>query len=192
LVLLLLDATYSLLLTKYGKVTDEILKDLAELLELLRVLWVKMQLPMTPKFHCLLRHAASQLKSTGGGLCDLGEDGIECSHQERLKDYRRFAGLKDFQHRTDSQTKMQHIRLMEEIKETQKKVTEASMRNLKRDRPLAEEKNTEMKKSKRVETRVVRAAQEVRNAPNTGPHATAKQLKLADMSQGKTIQRAKP
>jgi hypothetical protein len=117
LIMLLLDAIYSLLLTKYGKVTDEILKDLAELLELLRVQWVKMQLPMTPKFHCLLRHAASQLKSTGGGLCDLGEDGIERSHQERLKDYSRFAGLKDFQRRTDSQTKMQHIRLMEEIKE---------------------------------------------------------------------------
>jgi hypothetical protein len=48
-----------------------------------------------------------------------------------------------------------------------------------------------MKKSKRVETRV-RASQEARNAPNTGPHATARQLNLADMSQGKTIQYAKP
>jgi hypothetical protein len=59
LVLVLLDAMYSLLLTKYGKVTDEILKDLAELLELLRVHWMRMQLPMTPKFHCLLRYAVS-------------------------------------------------------------------------------------------------------------------------------------
>jgi hypothetical protein len=60
-VLLLLDAIYSLLLTKYGKVTAEILDELAGLLELLRVQWVKMQLPMTPKFNCLLRHAVSQL-----------------------------------------------------------------------------------------------------------------------------------
>jgi hypothetical protein len=59
LVLLLLDSIYSLLLTKYGKVTGEIVKNLAELLDLLRVQWVKMQLPMTPKFHCLLRHAVS-------------------------------------------------------------------------------------------------------------------------------------
>ncbi len=36
LVLLLLDAIYSLLLTKYGKVTAEILDSLAQLLELLR------------------------------------------------------------------------------------------------------------------------------------------------------------
>jgi ribosome-binding protein aMBF1 (putative translation factor) len=39
-VLLLLDAKYSLLLTKYGKVTAEILDKLAGLLELLRVQWV--------------------------------------------------------------------------------------------------------------------------------------------------------
>jgi hypothetical protein len=49
-VLVLLDAIYSLLLTKYGMVTPEILEDLAELLELLRWQWVKMGLPMTPKF----------------------------------------------------------------------------------------------------------------------------------------------
>jgi hypothetical protein len=67
---------------------------------------VKMQLAMTPKFYCLLRQTETQLKSNGGGICDIGEDGTERSHQERLKDYRRFAGLKDFQPRTDSQTKM--------------------------------------------------------------------------------------
>jgi hypothetical protein len=189
-VLLLLDAIYSLLLTKYGKVTDKIPDDLAKLLELLRVQWVKMQLPMTPKFHCLLRHAVSQLKSTGGGLCDLGEDGIERSHQERLKDNRRLAGLKDCRRRTDSQTKMQHIRQMQEVKEAQEKVTVASMRTLKRDRPLAEV-SEEMKKSRRDETRA-RAAQEARDAPITEPQLSARQLNMADVSQGKTIQRAKP
>jgi hypothetical protein len=187
LVLLLLDGIYSLLLTKYGKVTPQILKELEDLLELLRLQWVKMQLPMTPKFHCLLRYAVSQLRSTGGGLCDLGEDGIERSHQERLNDYRRFAGLEDFQRRTDSQTKMQHIRLMQEIKETQEKVTKASKRTLKRDRPLAEE-HEETKKSGRDEKRA-RAAQEARNAPITEPQATARQLNMADTCQGKTIQR---
>jgi hypothetical protein len=189
-VLLLLDAIYSLLMTKYGKVTDEILDRLAELLELLRVQWVKMQLPMTPKFHCLLRHAVSQLKSTGGGLCDMGEDGIERSHQERLKDYRRFAGLKDFQRRTDSQSKMQHIRLMQEVKKIQEKYAVASMRTLKRDRPLVEE-SKEMGLFGREEKRA-RAAQEARDAPITKPQATARQLNMADVSQGKTIQRAKP
>jgi hypothetical protein len=34
----------------------------------------------------LPRHTLRQLEATGGGLGDLGEDGIERSHQERLKD----------------------------------------------------------------------------------------------------------
>ena len=68
-------------MTKYGMVTPMILQDLSELLNLLRQQWVKMKLPMTPKFHCLLRHAVLQLESTRGGLGDLGEDGIERSHQ---------------------------------------------------------------------------------------------------------------
>jgi hypothetical protein len=129
-------------------------------------------------------------ESTGGGLCDLGEDGIERSHQERLKDNRRLAGLKDCRRRTDSQTKMQHIRQMQEVKEAQEKVTVASMRTLKRDRPLAEV-SEEMKKSRRDETRA-RAAQEARDAPITEPQLSARQLNMADVSQGKTIQRAKP
>jgi hypothetical protein len=189
-VLLLLDAIYSLLMTKYGKVTDEILDKLAKLLELLRVQWVYMQLPMTPKFHSLLRHAVSQLKSTGGGLCDMGEDGIERSHQERLKDHRRFAGLKDFQRRTDSQSKMQYIRMMPEVKKTQEEVAVGSMRILKRARPLVEERK-EMSLSVREEKRS-RAAQEATDKPITKPQATARQLNMADVSQGKTIQRAKP
>jgi hypothetical protein len=69
-----------------------------------------MKLLMTPKFHCLLRHTLRQLEATtGGGLGDLGEDGIERSHQERLKD-NRMNGLRDFRRRTDSQAKMQFIR----------------------------------------------------------------------------------
>jgi hypothetical protein len=72
------DAIYSLLLTQYGY--SKILKDLEDLLELLRRQWVKMKLLM-PKFHCLLRHTLRQLETTGGGLGDLGEDGIERSHQ---------------------------------------------------------------------------------------------------------------
>jgi hypothetical protein len=47
-VLLLLDAIYPLLLTKYGMATPEILRELDELLELLRRQWVNMRLPMTP------------------------------------------------------------------------------------------------------------------------------------------------
>jgi hypothetical protein len=60
----------------------------------------KMKLLMTP-VPLLLRHTLRQLEATGGGLGDLGEDGIERSHQERLKDNRRMTGLRDFRRRTD-------------------------------------------------------------------------------------------
>jgi hypothetical protein len=79
---------------------------------------------------------------------------------------------------------------MQEVKEAQEKVTVASMRTLKRDRPLAEV-SEEMKKSRRDETRA-RAAQEARDAAITEPQLSARQLNMADVSQGKTIQRAKP
>jgi hypothetical protein len=78
-----------------------------------------MKLPMTPKFHCLLRHGVLELKTSEGGLGDLGEDGIERSHQERLKDNRRMTGLRDFTRRTNSQAKMQFIRGLDVIKEIQ-------------------------------------------------------------------------
>jgi hypothetical protein len=48
-----------------------------------------------------------------------------------------------------------------------------------------------MKKSGR-EVKEARAAQEARDAPITEPQATTRQLNMADVSQGKTIQRAKP
>jgi hypothetical protein len=177
-VLLLLDGIYSLLLTKYGEVTPEIVNNLNELLELLRLQWVKMQLPMTPKFHCLLRHAVGQLQETDGGLGDLGEDGIERNHQERWKDSRRMTGIKDFKLRTNSQTKMQHIRQMKEIKEIQATVKEDSKRNMKRSRSLADE-NAAKEKGEREEKRA-KAATEARES-DTVVQQTARQRNLADL-----------
>jgi hypothetical protein len=178
-----------LLLTKYGKVTQKILDDLTELLEVLRKQWVYMQLPLTPKFHCLVRHAVSQLKSTGGGICDIGEDGIERSHQERLKDQRRYAGLKDFRRRTDSQTKMQHIRLMKEVKAIRDKINLASMRNMKRDVPLSE-----LSKDKHLVERTgtrARGCEEasVNVATITEQQPNGRQLNLIDAAQGKLKKR---
>jgi hypothetical protein len=76
------------------------------------------------------RYALRQLEATGGGLGDLGEDGIERSHQERLKDNRRMTGLRDFRRRTNSQAKMQFLRSMDAIKRLQQEVHEDSKRPL--------------------------------------------------------------
>jgi hypothetical protein len=118
--------------------TPKILKELENLLELLRRHWVNMKLPMTPTYYCLLRHALRQLKVTTGGLGDLGEDGIERSHQERLKDNRRMTGLRDFERRTSPQAKMQFIRSMDAIKSLQQEVHEDSKRPLQGSKGLAD------------------------------------------------------
>ena len=147
-VVLLLDGIYSLLLTKYGEVTVEIVSNLNEYLGLLWQQWVKMQLPMTPKFHCLLLHAVRQLIATNGGIGDMGEDGIERSHQERWKDTRRMTGLKEFQRRTNSQTMMQHIRVIKEVKELQHHVEVDSKIILKRPNGLADTNDTKKRKER--------------------------------------------
>jgi hypothetical protein len=176
-------------MTKYGMVTPQILGDLAELLELLRRQWVKMKLPMTPKFHCLLRHAVLQLETSGGGLGDLGEDGIERSHQERLKDNRRMTGLRDFTRRTNSQAKMQHIRGLDAIKEIQRDVNDSSKRPLKRENGLAESR-AEEKQDRRTRKRA-RAADEARHDPHTGPVETVRERNVKEAEEGKQIERAK-
>ena len=68
---------------------------------------------MTPNFHILLKYALLQLRETNGRLSSLAEDCIERSHhgqQEHLEDSKQMAGLRTFDHRTDSEAKMQHIR----------------------------------------------------------------------------------
>jgi hypothetical protein len=189
-VLTLLDGIYSLLMTKYGEVTETILDDLAELLDLLREQWVRMQLPMTPKFHCLLRHAVSQLRDTGGGLCDLGEDGIERNHQERMKDNRRMTGIQNFECRTNSQTKMQFIRQMDDIKTIQFSVAANAKRKLKRTTTLKAEREEE-RKTERDAQRAEGSAI-ARETDNVGPQPTAKERNLREVASGsKSITRAK-
>ena len=190
ILLSLLDAVYSLLMTKYGMVTVEILADLEELLELLRLQWVKMGLPMTPKFHILLKHALAQLRESKGGLSDLAEDYIERSHQERLKDSRRIAGLRTFERRTDSQVKMQYIRQLVSVTKIQKTVNDASRRNLKRDKPLATEQ-AEGRKAVR-HAKCTRAADYARNDATSVPPERARALNMKDVKEGKTIEHAKP
>ena len=149
-----------------------------------------MGLPMTPKFHCLLRHAVVQLEATGGGLGDLGEDGIERSHQERLKDSRRMTGLRDFTRSTKSQAKMQFIRGLDAIKTIQKEVGESSKRPSKRPLGLADaraEKDKVCRTAKRST-----AANDARDAPYTGPVETARERSVRETAEGKPAERAKP
>ena len=68
----LLDGIFSLLNTKRGAVTAEIVETLKKRLELARKKWDDIGLSMTPKWHMLLAHAIELLMTTGGGLIELG------------------------------------------------------------------------------------------------------------------------
>jgi hypothetical protein len=148
----LLDGVFSILLTKRGEVTDEVLKTLKERLELARQKWDEMGLSMTPKWHMLLNHAIEFLIRTGGGLIEMGEDRIERAHQLRERDRQRYSRLRNISKMKASQAKFQNLRLDPAIKLTQATVDEKSKRNLKRKVSLAEE-NLESARAARNETR---------------------------------------
>ena len=75
-VLVLLDLVMSLLATKRGCVTQDILDSCRNSLLALKLSWYHCGLSFTPKFHVLLEHAVPFLEQTGG-FADMGEDRIE-------------------------------------------------------------------------------------------------------------------
>jgi hypothetical protein len=149
----LLDGMFSLLNTKRGAVTAEIVEKLKERLELARKKWDDMGLSMTPKWHMLLAHAVEMLLRTGGGLIEMGEDRIERAHQLRERDRQRYSRLRNIQMMKASQAKFQNLRMDPTIKSVQAEVQSKARRNLKRGRSLKEE-NDDTKRVARNEERV--------------------------------------
>ena len=149
----LLDGIFSLLNTKRGGVTAEIVQKLKERLELARRKWDDMGLSMTPKWHMLLAHAIEFLIRTGGGLIEMGEDRIERAHQLRERDRQRYSRLRSINKMKASQAKFQNLRMDPTIKSVQVEVASKARRNLKRGRSLKEE-NDDAKRVARNEERV--------------------------------------
>jgi hypothetical protein len=149
----LLDGTFSLLNTKRGAVTAEIVEKLKERLELARKKWDDMGLSMTPKWHVLLAHAVEMPLRTGGGLIEMGFDRIERAHQLRERDRQRHSRLRNIQMMKASQAKFQNLRMDPTIKSVQAEVQSKARRNLKRGRSLKEE-NDDTKRVARNEERV--------------------------------------
>jgi hypothetical protein len=149
----LLDGIFSLLNTKRGAVTAEIVETLKKRLELARKKWDDMGLSMTPKWHMLLAHAIELLMRTGGGLIEMGEDRIERAHQLRERDRQRYSRLGSIKKMKASQAKFQNLRMDPTIKSVQADVERKAKRNLKRGRSLKEE-NDDAKRVARNDERV--------------------------------------
>jgi len=86
----LLDSVFSKLLTKRGRVSDEVLDTLEKDLLTSMTKWIQMGLSITPKFHVLLAHALAQLRRLRG-IADMLEDAIERSHQSKYRDENRLS-----------------------------------------------------------------------------------------------------
>jgi hypothetical protein len=150
----LLDGIFSLLNTKRGAVTAEIVEKLKERLELARKKWDDMGLSMmTPKWHMLLAHVIELLIRTGGGLIEIGKDRIERAHQLRERDRQRHSRLRSINKMKALQAKFQNLRMDPTIKSVQAEVESKARRNLKRCRSLKEE-NDDAKRVARNEERV--------------------------------------
>jgi len=67
---------------------DEVIDDLKDELNLLRLKWEEMNLSFNPKFHLLYEHTITYLKYLNG-FFDLGKDAIERWHQLRMRHFDR-------------------------------------------------------------------------------------------------------
>ena len=151
--LVLLDSVMSLLATKRGCVTQDIIDSCRKSLSALKLSWYHCGLSFTPKFHVLLEHAVPFLEQTGG-FADMGEDQIERGHQDRAHNLARLICLKNKDKFMASQAKFQGLKHVAGLQSHQESVAKGRKRKLKEGRTesLAAERSNN-KHLKRVEER---------------------------------------
>jgi hypothetical protein len=133
----LLDAIFSLLNTPRGKVTEEVLEQLESRLSFILTEWNRLGLSFTPKFQVLLNHSLCQLRRMKG-FHDMGEDCIERSHQDRMRNEARLMRLRNKGLKMDSQTNFQGLKLNKEIQCIQAAVANNRKCKLTHKAPLAD------------------------------------------------------
>ena len=135
----LLDGIFLKLNTKRGCVSDLVISELENHLELARVEWDRVGLSQTPKWHLLLDHIVWLLKQTRG-FADMGEDAIERFHQIRVRDETRLIRLRNETIIKNTQAKMQHTRMIGEVQRIKELVNGQSKRKRKPDQQTLGEK----------------------------------------------------
>lgn len=133
-------------------VTEELLCELQDDLKLTMLEWKRMGISFTPKFHIMLDHGAKQMKRVHG-FSKMKEDLIERSHQSRFRDEMRLARLRKKEMIKQCQAKFENTRKLAPVQEIMKDVSEKSKRAIKREKPLAMERE-DAKRIKRTEKRV--------------------------------------
>jgi hypothetical protein len=178
----LLDQLFAILGMERGKVDDAVVKKFNEVIELMRVKWLEMELPLTLKWHLLLNHSLTQLVALNG-FADMSEDRIERYHQlrERLRD--RTRRITDKIKVANTQAKLQQIIIDPRVIQQQQAIYDATTRKRKAAGTLKQENDSE-KKIKRMEDREP-AADEVKNEERVNISSGRK--KMMEYFKGKAI-----
>ena len=132
-VAVILDGVFSKVNTPRGKVTDQVVSDLEELLYVGMGEWKRMGQSATPKWHMLLDHVPGLLRRTGG-FVDMGEDAIERSRQRRVRDEARLIRLRNDSAIKLSQAKFQNTRMIQEVMDIKQQVHHNSKRKFKKEK----------------------------------------------------------
>ena len=147
-----LGKVFSILRTGWGEVTDTHINDFKKHLVQCELMWRKLGLNWTPKWHSLLEHALECLRLTGGFM-QMQEDGLELYHQTGHRDMKRFESVREYQKMANSLVKAEHRRNNLKLQKQQEKVVSNTKRKMKAE---GSSKKQDRKAAKKQEKEAIR------------------------------------
>jgi hypothetical protein len=122
-ILSVFDALFSMARAPSGLITDESVDKLRNLADLALPLWRDLDLSIMPKVHAIEDHMADQIRHLKG-IGDLGEDFVERSHQDGIRQHSRSKNAKEradeaiqhcrWEHKSTQPAVMDKVAAMEE------------------------------------------------------------------------------
>ncbi len=120
-ILHIFDAIFSYARLPSCTVTEELVADLRIFVQEGLRLWRGLDLSITPKVHAIEDHLCDQMLLFKG-IGDLGEDFVEQSHQDGIKDHRRLKNPASHIISAEWQSKWEHVRKHPKVLRVQRQV----------------------------------------------------------------------
>jgi chaperonin cofactor prefoldin len=126
-ILHIFDAIFSYARLPSCTVTEELVADLRIFVQEGLRLWRGLDLSITPKVHAIEDHLCDQMLLFKG-IGDLGEDFVEQSHQDGIKDHRRLKNPASHIISAEWQSKWEHVRKHPKVLRVQRQVQQHANR----------------------------------------------------------------
>jgi hypothetical protein len=141
-------AAFSILRRGWGEATDADASKLKEVLVQCELLWTKLGLSWTPKWHALREHSVEQLMALKG-YKEFQEDWVEAGHQTGNRDMKRFSNVKNFQQKATSLAKVAAARANKRVRKRDHEILASTKRKRTSNGPTpAEERKQEQQETK--------------------------------------------